>query len=101
MNIPKHMIYYSKQIWMYVLDGRVSHALPLLWRFECRPRKLLRKLWSRPETISSSESTTPGRSPSIARSPNYFATISATRAADTSNTKAPSSNHAVSTYADY
>jgi len=96
------MIYYSKQIWIYVIDGRVSNALPILWRFECRPRELLRKLWSRPETISSSESTTPGLSTSIARSPNYFATISATTsAADTSNTKAPISNHADPTYTIY
>ena len=101
------MIYYSKQIWIYVIDGRASHALPILWRIQYRPRELLRKLWSRSSIISSAKSksdasTTPGRSTSIARTPNYFATISTTtRAADASNTKAPSSNHAVSTYADY
>jgi hypothetical protein len=96
------MIYYSKPYTMIKIDGRVSYALSILWRFECRPGELLRKMWSRFESVSSSESTAPGLSASTTRSTNYFATASATTiTAGTSNSKASSSKHAVSTCAGY
>ena len=31
------MVYYSKQYSMIKIDRRVSNALPILWRLQCRP----------------------------------------------------------------
>src|SRR5215831_11248334 len=78
------MIYYEKNsILLKTIDGRVSHAMSILWRDQFGSNGLLYALWPRPETTatvsscSRSAATVPATGLSGTRAPHGYTTSSA------------------------